>query len=104
MCRDKHFEGYDAATVVEVIEHLDPPRLAAFERVLFESARPKTVVVTTSNTEYTVKFDTLPAGQFRHKTISSSGRGNNFRTGPGEWLSASDTTFVFCRWAKKILQ
>src|SRR5215813_13223559 len=45
----------------------DPPRLAAFERVLFESARPDTVVVTTPNAEYNVKFDTLPAGQFRHK-------------------------------------
>jgi 3' terminal RNA ribose 2'-O-methyltransferase Hen1 len=67
MYRDKRLEGYDAATVVEVIEHLDPPRLAALERVLFESARPKTVVVTTPNAEYNVKFDTLPAGQFRHK-------------------------------------
>src|SRR5262249_40131953 len=38
--RDKRLEGYDAAAVVEVIEHLDPPRLAAFERVLFEFARP----------------------------------------------------------------
>jgi hypothetical protein len=52
---------------VEVTEHLDPPRLAAFERVLFEFARPKTVVVTTPNVEYNVKFDTLPAGQLRHK-------------------------------------
>src|SRR5262252_3136782 len=67
MYRDKRLEGYDAATVVEVIEHLDPPRLAAFERVLFESARPKTVIVTTPNAEYNVKFETLPAGKFRHK-------------------------------------
>ena len=67
MYRDKRLEGYDAATVVEVIEHLDPPRLAAFERVLFESARPKTIIMTTPNAEYNVKFETLPAGQFRHK-------------------------------------
>ncbi len=67
MYRDKRLAGYDAATVVEVIEHLDPPRLAAFERVLFEAARPNTVVVTTPNVEYNVKFETLPAGQFRHK-------------------------------------
>jgi len=52
---------------VEVIEHLDPPRLAAFERVLFEFARPKTVAVTTPNVEYNVKFETLPAGKMRHK-------------------------------------
>jgi len=67
MYRDKRLEGYDAATVVEVVEHLDPPRLAAFERVLFEAARPKTVIVTTPNAEYNIKFETLPAGHFRHK-------------------------------------
>ena len=65
--RDKRLAGYDAATVVEVIEHQDPPRLAAFERVLFEFARPQTTVVTTPNVEYNVKFDTLPAGKMRHK-------------------------------------
>ena len=65
--RDARLSGYDAACVVEVIEHLDPPRLAAFERVLFEFARPKTVIVTTPNVEYNVRFDTLPAGQFRHR-------------------------------------
>ncbi len=65
--RDKRLSGFDAAAVVEVIEHLDEPRLAAFERVLFEFARPKTVVVTTPNVEYNVKFETLPAGRFRHQ-------------------------------------
>jgi 3' terminal RNA ribose 2'-O-methyltransferase Hen1 len=67
MYRDQRLTGYDAAAVVEVIEHLDPPRLAAFERVLFECARPQTVVLTTPNAEYNVKWETLPAGRFRHK-------------------------------------
>ena len=65
--RDERLSGFDAAAVVEVIEHLDPPRLASFERVLFEFARPGTVVVTTPNVEYNVRFETLPAGQFRHR-------------------------------------
>jgi 3' terminal RNA ribose 2'-O-methyltransferase Hen1 len=65
--RDKRLQGYDAAAVVEVIEHLDPARLAAFERVLFEFAHPTTIVITTPNVEYNVKFETLPAGRFRHK-------------------------------------
>jgi 3' terminal RNA ribose 2'-O-methyltransferase Hen1 len=65
--RDKRLAGFDAATVVEVIEHLDPPRLAAFERVLFECAKPKHIVLTTPNAEYNVKWETLPAGKFRHK-------------------------------------
>lgn len=67
MYKDKRLTGYDAACVVEVIEHLDPPRLAAFERVLFEYARPKQVVITTPNSDYNVRFPTLPAGEFRHK-------------------------------------
>jgi hypothetical protein len=52
---------------VEVIEHLDPPRLSAFERVLFGHARPRTVVLTTPNAEYNVNFETMPAGKFRHR-------------------------------------
>ena len=67
MYRDDRLAGFDAATVVEVIEHLDAPRLAAFERVVFECARPRTVIVTTPNVEYNVRFETLPAGKFRHK-------------------------------------
>jgi 3' terminal RNA ribose 2'-O-methyltransferase Hen1 len=65
--RDQRLAGFDAAAVVEVIEHLDPPRLAAFEKVLFGCARPATIVVTTPNREFNVKWETLPAGKFRHR-------------------------------------
>ncbi len=65
--RDRRLERFDAAAVVEVIEHLDQSRLAAFERVLFEFARPQTVIVTTPNIEYNVRFETLPTGQLRHR-------------------------------------
>ena len=64
---DERLEDFDAAAVVEVVEHLDAARLAAFERVLFEQARPAGVVLTTPNREYNVKFETLPAGKFRHQ-------------------------------------
>lgn len=65
--RDARLAGYDAAAVVEVIEHLDAPRLAAFERAVFEFARPQAVIVTTPNAEYNVKWPSLPAGRFRHR-------------------------------------
>lgn len=65
--RDTRLAGYDAAAVVEVIEHLDPPRLAAFERGVFEFARPGLVVLTTPNAEYNTMWPSLPAGQFRHR-------------------------------------
>jgi 3' terminal RNA ribose 2'-O-methyltransferase Hen1 len=67
MYRDSRITGFEAAAVVEVIEHLDPPRFAAFERVLFEFARPGTVVLTTPNAEYNVRWERLPAGEFRHR-------------------------------------
>jgi 3' terminal RNA ribose 2'-O-methyltransferase Hen1 len=67
MYRDVRLSGFDAAAVVEVIEHLDAPRLAAFERVLFEFAHPQTIVLTTPNVEYNVMWESLPAGSFRHR-------------------------------------
>jgi 3' terminal RNA ribose 2'-O-methyltransferase Hen1 len=59
--RDKRLSGFDAAVLVEVVEHLDPPRLSAFERTVFRFARPRTVVVTTPNVEFNVHFEDLPA-------------------------------------------
>ena len=64
--RDKRIEGYDAAAVVEVIEHLEPERLRTFEHVLFGHARPGYVVVTTPNSEYNIIWPSLAAGKFRH--------------------------------------
>jgi 3' terminal RNA ribose 2'-O-methyltransferase Hen1 len=65
--RDKRLVGFDAAALVEVIEHLDPGRLSAAEQNVFGSARPATVVVTTPNAEYNVRWETLPDGEFRHR-------------------------------------
>ncbi|QDU58912.1 3' terminal RNA ribose 2'-O-methyltransferase Hen1 [Aeoliella mucimassa] len=64
--RDARLANFDAAALVEVIEHLDPPRLAALERVVFEHARPRAVVLTTPNREYNTMWESLPAGQMRH--------------------------------------
>ena len=63
---DKRLKGYDAAVLSEVIEHLDLPRLPALEYAVFGHARPRTVVVTTPNVEYNVRWETLPAGHVRH--------------------------------------
>jgi 3' terminal RNA ribose 2'-O-methyltransferase Hen1 len=85
--RDKRLASFDAATVVEVIEHLDPPRLGAFERVLFADDRPATVIVTTPNVEYNVRFEGMPAGSLRH-------RDHRF-----EWTRAE-----FATWAARIAE
>jgi 3' terminal RNA ribose 2'-O-methyltransferase Hen1 len=83
--RDKRLTGFDAAALIEVIEHLDPPRLSACERAVFEFARPGTVLLTTPNREYNVMWESLPAGQFRHAD-------HRF-----EWTRAE-----FHEWAEKI--
>lgn len=64
--RDKRLSGFDAAAIIEVIEHLDLPRLDSLRRVVFEFARPGMVVMTTPNVEYNVLFENLPEGKFRH--------------------------------------
>jgi len=65
--RDDRLTGYDAIVLMEVIEHVDPPRLIALERTLFAHARPATIVVTTPNVEHNVRFEDLPAGSMRHR-------------------------------------
>ena len=67
MYKDKRFEGFDAACVVEVIEHMDEGRIPLFEKVLFGCAKPKTVIVTTPNKEYNDNYPTLENGTLRHK-------------------------------------
>ena len=64
---DARLRGYDAAVLVEVVEHLDLDRLPALEHAVFGAAAPATVVVTTPNVEYNVRFEELAAGAFRHR-------------------------------------
>ncbi|MCF6522684.1 3' terminal RNA ribose 2'-O-methyltransferase Hen1 [Streptomyces sp. JJ36] len=63
---DTRLTGHDAAVLSEVVEHVDAPRLPALEHAVFAAARPGTVVVTTPNAEYNVRWETLPAGRLRH--------------------------------------
>ena len=64
--KDTRIEGYDAAAMVEVIEHLDENRLQSLERVVFEFAKPKTIVLTTPNAEFNAMFENMEAGSMRH--------------------------------------
>ena len=64
--RDKRLEGFDAAVAMEVIEHIDPPKLGALEDAVFAAARPKSVIVTTPNVEYNAVYG-MEEGQLRHR-------------------------------------
>lgn len=63
---DRRWQGFDAATLVEVIEHIEPHRLSALSLSLFGDARPQMVVMTTPNREYNVLFETMKENQLRH--------------------------------------
>jgi 3' terminal RNA ribose 2'-O-methyltransferase Hen1 len=67
MYKDRRLQGYDAAVLNEVIEHIEPSRLGTVERTLFREARPLLVIITTPNREYNRLWPSLPAGQFRHR-------------------------------------
>jgi 3' terminal RNA ribose 2'-O-methyltransferase Hen1 len=82
--RDRRLAGFDAAVLVEVIEHLEPMRLPALERALFEHARPRLVVLTTPNVEHNVHFADLPAGRLRHRDHRFEWSRTQFQ----EWASA----------------
>ncbi|HVD69860.1 MAG TPA: 3' terminal RNA ribose 2'-O-methyltransferase Hen1 [Actinomycetota bacterium] len=65
--RDRRLSGFDAAVLMEVVEHLEPERLEALERSVFAEAAPTTVIVTTPNIEYNVRFESLPSDRLRHR-------------------------------------
>jgi 3' terminal RNA ribose 2'-O-methyltransferase Hen1 len=90
--RDKRLEGYDAAAVVEVVEHIDPDRLEAFAQALFGCARPKTVVLTTPNREYNPHYD-LPDKAMRH----SDHRFEWTRAEFADWVASVGTQYGY-RW------
>lgn len=91
MYRDSRLAGFDAAAIVEVIEHLDPPRLAAMQQVVFQHARPACVIVTTPNVEYNVVWESLPAGKFRHHDHRFEWTRSEFET----WCSEIATRYGY---------
>lgn len=89
--RDKRLQGFDVAAAVEVIEHIDPPRLESFARALFECARPKSVVLTTPNSEYNVRFENLKPTAFRHNDHRFEWTRAEFAT----WATTNATRFGY---------
>lgn len=64
--RDERIAGFDAIVLMEVIEHIDPPRLKSLSQTVFSDARPRTVIVTTPNAEYNARYESLEHGHMRH--------------------------------------
>jgi 3' terminal RNA ribose 2'-O-methyltransferase Hen1 len=89
--RDERIAGYDAAVLMEVIEHVDPPRLEALARSVFGYAAPGTVVVTTPNVEHNVRYPDLPAGTMRHHDHRFEWTRAQFR----DWAEALATRYGY---------
>ncbi|WP_103937451.1 3' terminal RNA ribose 2'-O-methyltransferase Hen1 [Thermomonospora echinospora] len=85
---DERFHGYDAAVLMEVVEHVDPPRLPAVEHVVFGDARPRVVVVTTPNAEYNVRYEGLAPGAMRHPDHRFEWTREEFRAWAGQVAEA----------------
>ncbi len=64
--QDDRMKGFDCATLIEVIEHIDEERLKTMARVVFEFAQPNTVIMTTPNGEYNIMYENLHGENFRH--------------------------------------
>jgi hypothetical protein len=82
---DRRWASFDAAVLVEVIEHVDPARLSSLEQALFGNAKPRCVIVTTPNREYNALFENMPPNTLRHA-------GHRF-----EWTRAE-----FAAWATRV--
>jgi 3' terminal RNA ribose 2'-O-methyltransferase Hen1 len=89
--RDERWKDVDAAVLVEVIEHLDLDRVPALTEVVFGTAGPKTVVVTTPNAEHNALFANLPAGKFRHPDHRFEWTRDEFRA----WVSGVEERFGY---------
>lgn len=88
--RDPRLAGFDAAVLMEVVEHLDPPRLPALESAVLGAARPGLVVVTTPNAEYNVHYG-LDPGRLRHHDHRFEWTRAEFRT----WADAAAARYGY---------
>ena len=57
--------GFDAAILVETIEHIEPDRLSLVERAVFRDMRPASVIITTPNSDYNALLG-VPGHRMRH--------------------------------------
>ncbi len=89
--RDDRLAGHDAVVLMEVVEHVDLPRLPALERSVFAHARPTSVLVTTPNVEHNVRYPNLPAGGMRHRDHRFEWTRREFRA----WAGATATAYGY---------
>ena len=89
--KDKRLQDFDVATLVEVIEHLDVDRLESLEKIVFEFAQPKIVIVTTPNRSYNQVYSSLSSTQLRHHDHRFEWTRSEF----ADWCQSAAETFGY---------
>ena len=74
--------GFDAAILVETIEHVEPDRLSLVERAVFRHMHPASVIVTTPNSDYNALLG-VPGHRMRHPDHRFDWGGARFRAWAG---------------------
>lgn len=82
--RDDRLAGFDAILLIEVIEHLDPDRIASLEANILGFAHPGHLIVTTPNREYNRVYGLAP-GTLRHRDHRFEWTRDQF----GDWARAA---------------
>lgn len=78
------FTGFDAAVLVETIEHLEPDRLSQLERALFRDMRPASAIITTPNSDFNARLG-VPGHRMRHRGHRFEWSGARF----GAWAAGA---------------
>lgn len=74
--------GFDAAILVEVIEHIEPDRLSLVERAVFRDMRPACAIITTPNSDFNALLG-VPGHRMRHRDHRFEWGGARFRAWAG---------------------
>jgi small RNA 2'-O-methyltransferase len=74
--------GFDAAVLVETMEHIEPDRLSLLERAVFRDLRPRSVVITTPNSDFNALLG-VPDHRMRHRDHRFEWGGAKFRAWAG---------------------
>ena len=74
--------GFDAAILVETIEHVEPHRLSLVERAVFRDMRPAAVIITTPDSDFNALLG-VPGHRMRHRDHRFEWGGARFRAWAG---------------------
>jgi 3' terminal RNA ribose 2'-O-methyltransferase Hen1 len=100
---NRDLRGFDAAVLVETIEHIEPDKLSCIEVAVFTRCRPKTVIITTPNRECNDLLG-VPGHRLRHPDHRFEWPRDKFRSWAGGVAARNryDVTFEDVGWTHPV--